>query len=111
MEVIRICRHASMRSQCNPSRMLRAPRFQTAFFCNNTQWRRTSNMIKSALNQDGTVALSIGNKTLSKTTQKHKKQIERLGRIRAQMNEQVPSDPPLIGAGGGGPAGGGRAGN
>lgn len=53
-------------------------------------------MIKSALNADGTVALSIGNESLSFTAQELEEQIERLGRIRSQMKEQVPSDPPLI---------------
>lgn len=53
-------------------------------------------MIKSVLNPDGTVALSIGEASLSFTAQELEQQIERLGRIRSQMPEQVPAEPPLI---------------
>lgn len=53
-------------------------------------------MIKSILNPDGSVALSIGKESLSFTAQELEEQIERLGRIRAQMHEKVSSEPALI---------------
>lgn len=53
-------------------------------------------MLKSRLNPDGTVELSIGGESVSLTEREMDEQIQRLARIRSQMNEQVPDEPPLI---------------
>jgi hypothetical protein len=53
-------------------------------------------MLKAKLNPEGTVELSIGTESMSFTAQELEEQIERLGRIRAQMPEKVPNEPPLI---------------
>jgi len=53
-------------------------------------------MLKSNMNPDGTVTLSLGNESKSFTAQELDEQIERLARIRSQMEEKVPNDPPLI---------------
>jgi hypothetical protein len=53
-------------------------------------------MIKAKLNPDGKVELSIGGESLALTAQELDEQLGRLARIRSQMNEQVPSEPPLI---------------
>jgi hypothetical protein len=55
-----------------------------------------SDMLKSRLNQDGTVELSIGGESVSLTAGEMDEQIERLARVRSQMNEPVPHQPPLI---------------
>ncbi|MDB5762886.1 MAG: hypothetical protein JWQ21_1881 [Herminiimonas sp.] len=53
-------------------------------------------MLKPKLNPDGTVDLSLGNESISYTAKELDEQIERLARVRAQMNEKVPDEPPLI---------------
>ena len=53
-------------------------------------------MLKSRLNADGTVELSIDTESVSLTAPEMDEQIERLARVRAQMAEQVPEQPPLI---------------
>lgn len=53
-------------------------------------------MIKVKLNPDGTVALSIGDESISLTALEMDEQLARLARVRAQMNEQIPLEPPVI---------------
>lgn len=53
-------------------------------------------MLKSKLNADGTVELSIGTESVSLNASEMDEQIERLARVRSQMAEQVPEQPPLI---------------
>lgn len=55
-----------------------------------------SHMFKSRLNQDGTVELSVGDTSVSLTARELDEQIERLARIRSQMQDQVPVEPPLV---------------
>jgi hypothetical protein len=53
-------------------------------------------MLKPTLNDDGTVNLSLGDETITLTSQELEEQIERLARIRAQLSTQVPNDPPMV---------------
>jgi hypothetical protein len=53
-------------------------------------------MFKSKLNPDGTVELSLGGQSVSLTTPELEEQIERLARVRSQMKEPVPEEPPII---------------
>lgn len=53
-------------------------------------------MLTSRLNEDGTVELSVGGESVSLTARELDQQIERLARIRSQMKEQVPVEPPLV---------------
>jgi hypothetical protein len=53
-------------------------------------------MLKSKLNPDDTITLSMGNESMSFTAQELDEQIESLARVRAQMNEKVPDQPSLI---------------
>lgn len=53
-------------------------------------------MLKPKLNDDGTVALSIGSESTSFSAQELDEQIARLARIRAQMAEKVPEKPPVV---------------
>ena len=53
-------------------------------------------MLKARLNQDGTVELSIGDASVSLSEREVDEQIERLARIRSQMAQQVPTQPPLV---------------
>jgi hypothetical protein len=53
-------------------------------------------MLTSRLNQDGTVELSVGGESISLTARELDEQIERLARIRSQMEEKVPVEPPLV---------------
>jgi len=53
-------------------------------------------MLKSKLNPDGTVSLSINDESMSFTASELEEQMERLARIRSQMGEKVPEEPPLI---------------
>jgi hypothetical protein len=53
-------------------------------------------MLKSILNPDGTIALSIGNESMSFTAQELEEQIAHLAKLRAQMADQVPVEPPPV---------------
>lgn len=53
-------------------------------------------MLTSRLNEDGTVELSVGGESVSLTARELDQQIERLARIRSQMKEPVPVEPPLV---------------
>ena len=53
-------------------------------------------MFKSKLNPDGTVELSLGGESVSLTTRELEEQIERLARVRSQMKDPVPEEPPII---------------
>ncbi|HJW55060.1 MAG TPA: hypothetical protein VJ577_07300 [Burkholderiaceae bacterium] len=53
-------------------------------------------MLKPKLNPDGTVELCMGNESMTFTSAELDEQIERLGRIRAQMTGKVPEEPPLV---------------
>ena len=53
-------------------------------------------MLKSKLNADGTVELALGAESMCLSASEMDEQIERLARIRAQMAEQVPQQPPLV---------------
>ena len=53
-------------------------------------------MFKSKLNPDGTAELSLGGESVSLTACELEEQIERLARVRSQMNEPVPEEPPII---------------
>jgi len=53
-------------------------------------------MLKSRLNADGTVELSMGAEAVSLTAREMDEQIQRLARVRSQMSEPVPDEPPLV---------------
>ena len=53
-------------------------------------------MLTSKLNQDGTVELSVGGESISLTARELDEQIARLARVRSQMEEKVPVEPPLV---------------
>jgi len=53
-------------------------------------------MLKSKLNPDGTVELSLAGESVSLTAREMDEQIERLARVRSQMKEPVPDEPPPI---------------
>jgi hypothetical protein len=55
-----------------------------------------SHMLTSKLNQDGTVELSVGGESISLTARELDEQIARLARVRSQMEEKVPVEPPLV---------------
>jgi len=53
-------------------------------------------MLEPKLNADGTVSLGSGNETISLSAAELDQLLERLARVRSQMTEKVPEDPPAI---------------
>jgi hypothetical protein len=53
-------------------------------------------MLKLKMNPDDTVELSLDGQSISLTAREMDEQIERLARVRSQMNEPVSEEPPLI---------------
>jgi hypothetical protein len=53
-------------------------------------------MLKSTLNSDGTIALAIGDESMSFTAQELEEQIAHLARLRAQMSDKVAAEPPPV---------------
>ncbi len=58
--------------------------------------KNRSRMPTSSLNADGTVELAIGAESVALDAPAMDELIERLARVRAQMAEQVPEQPPLV---------------
>lgn len=53
-------------------------------------------MLEPKLNIDGTVDLEVGSEAVSLTAAELDQLLEHLARLRAQMQEKVPEDPPAI---------------
>lgn len=53
-------------------------------------------MLTSELNPDGTARLSIGTESVTLDAHELDQQIMRLARLRAQMSERVPDQPPAV---------------
>ncbi len=53
-------------------------------------------MLEPKLNADGTVSLGAGDETISLSAAELDQLLERLARVRSQMMEKVPEDPPAI---------------
>src|SRR5919205_228849 len=53
-------------------------------------------MLEPKMNVDGTVTLDAGERSVSLTAAELDLLLERLARLRSQMNEKVPEEPPAI---------------
>lgn len=53
-------------------------------------------MLEPKLNIDGTVDLEVGSEAVSLTANELDQLLERLARLRSQMQEKIPEDPPAI---------------